>query len=393
MRRILLAALILALFLPASSQAQEALLPDAFQFAPEISRQVEIPSPEDFLGRPTGESYTLHADVVRYLHALADASDRVVLEEYGRTYEGRPLYVLTVTSPENHARLDEIREANLKLADPATTAAEAASIVENNPVVTWLSYNVHGNEPSSTESAMEVLYLLAAGESSHVTDLLDQSVVIIDPVLNPDGRDRYVYWYKSARANQLRTNVMDLEHDEPWPGGRTNHYWFDLNRDWVWLVHPESQGRNNVYRKWMPQVHMDYHEQGYENNYFTMPGKAPRNLNLPDAYESWADVFGRASGEALARNQVNYFTRESFEFFYPGYGSSYPSIQGAIGMLAEQGGHSRGGRAVETSDDYVLTLRQRAWDHFATSMAVVEASVANRQALLTYFRDFFDPDR
>lgn len=377
------------LFLPAA-QAQDALLPEAFDFAPEIPRNADVPSPAEFLGRETGEFYTMHADVVRYLHALADASDRVAIQEYGRTYEGRPLYVLTVTSSENHARLDDIKAANRELADPDTNADRAAELVAKNPVVTWLSYNVHGNEPSSTESALEVLYLLAAGESSHVTDLLDQSVVLIDPVLNPDGRDRYVYWYKSMRSKQLRVSAADLEHTEPWPGGRTNHYWFDLNRDWVWLVHPESQGRIKVYQDWMPQVHMDYHEQGFNNNYFTMPGKAPRNLNLPEDYESWADMFGRASGEALARNQVNYFTRESFEFFYPGYGSSYPSVMGAIGMLAEQGGHSRGGRAVETNDGYVLTLRQRAWDHFATSMAVVESSVEHREDLLSYFRSFFD---
>jgi hypothetical protein len=380
------------LFTPVpDTHAQDTLLPEAFQFAPEVPRDASIPSPSDFLGRETGESYTLHADVVRYIHAVADASDRVTIEEYGRTYEGRPLYVLTVTSPDNHGRLDQIQADNVELADPATSADRAAEIMSGNPIVTWLSYNVHGNEPSSTESAMEVLYLLAAGQSEHVTDLLEESVVLIDPVINPDGRDRYVYWYKSMRSRQLRVDAADLEHTEPWPGGRTNHYWFDLNRDWVWLVHPESQGRIKVYQDWMPQVHMDYHEQGFNNNYFTMPGKAPRNLNLPEEYESWADMFGRASGEALARNQVNYFTRESFEFFYPGYGSSYPSIMGAIGMLAEQGGHSRGGRAVETNDGYVLTLRQRAWDHFATSMAVVESSVEHREDLLSYYRAFFDP--
>ncbi len=366
-------------------------MPEAFQFAPEIPRNTAVPSPSDFLGRETGEAYTFHGDVVRYLYALAEASDRVTVEEYGRTYEGRALHVLTVTSAANHARLDAIKAANRELADPDTESTRAAEIVAGNPIITWLSYNVHGNEPSSTESALEVLYLLAAGESEHITDLLDQSVVLIDPVLNPDGRDRYVYWYKSMRSSQLRVSADDLEHTEPWPGGRTNHYWFDLNRDWMWLVHPESQGRIRVYQDWMPQVHMDYHEQGFNNNYFTMPGKAPRNLNLPEAYESWADMFGRASGEALARNQVNYFTRESFEFFYPGYGSSYPSMMGGIGMLAEQGGHSRGGRAVETNDGYVLTLRQRAWDHFATSMAVVEASVQHREDLLSYYRTFFDP--
>jgi len=373
------------------ASAQNALLPDAFQFASEIPRNAAVPSPSDFLGRETGQAYTFHSDVVRYLHAVADASDRVTVEEYGRTYEGRSLHILTITSPANHARLDAIKAANQELADPDTDEARAADIVAENPIITWLSYNVHGNEPSSTESALEVLYLLAAGESEHITNLLDQSVVLIDPMLNPDGRDRYVYWYKSMRSNQLRVDAADLEHTEPWPGGRTNHYWFDLNRDWMWLVHPESQGRIRVYQEWMPQVHMDYHEQGFNNNYFTMPGKAPRNLNLPVAYESWADMFGRASGEALARNQVNYFTRESFEFFYPGYGSSYPSMMGGIGMLSEQGGHSRGGRAVETNDGYVLTLRQRAWDHFATSMAVVEASVRHRQDLMSYFRMFFDP--
>ena len=393
MIRRLSACLILLVMLPGMvlAQAQDTLLPEAFQFAPEIPRDASIPSPSDFLGRETGESYTLHADVVRYLHTVAEASDRVSIEEYGRTYENRPLYTLTVTSAANRERLEDIRQANLKLTDPSTDAATAADIIASNPIITWLSYNVHGNEPSSTESALEVLYLLAAGESTHITDLLDKSVVIIDPVVNPDGRDRYVYWYKSARSAQLRVDAADMEHDEPWPGGRTNHYWFDLNRDWVWLVHPESQGRIKVYRQWMPQVHMDYHEQGFDNNYFTMPGKAPRNLNLPDAYESWADMFGRASGEALARNQVNYFTRESFEFFYPGYGSSYPTVQGAIGMLSEQGGHSRGGRAVETNDGYILTLRQRAWDHFATSMAIVESSVEHREDLLTYYRTFFDP--
>ncbi len=376
-----------------TAQAQDQLLPEAFDYAPEITRDQSIPSPESFLGRETGEYYTMHSDVVRYIHAVAESSDRVTIREYGRTYEGRPLHVLTVTSPANHARIDEIRAANMELADPETDDARAAELVANKPIVTWLSYNVHGNEPSSTETAMEVLYLLAAGQGPEITDLLDQSVVLIDPVLNPDGRDRYVYWYKSMRSKQLRTSAADLEHTEPWPGGRTNHYWFDLNRDWVWLVHPESQGRIAEFQKWMPQVHVDYHEQGFNNNYFTMPGKPPRNLNLPDDYESWADMFGRATGEALADNQVNYFTRESFEFFYPGYGSSYPSIMGAIGMLTEQGGHSRGGRAVETNDGYVLTLRQRTWDHFATSMAIVESSVQHRMELLTYFREFFNPDR
>jgi hypothetical protein len=389
--RLVFIAILLAGSLSTTASAQVELLPEHFQFESDVVRNAAIPSPATYLGYETGQEYTMYADVVGYIKAVAAASDRVSITEYARTYENRPLFALFVTSPENHARLDEIQAANLKLADPATSADEASTLIENNPIVTWLSYNVHGNEPSSTESAMEVLYLLASGQSPEIESLLRESVVVIDPTINPDGRDRYVYWYKSMQSNVVRENSADLEHTEPFPGGRTNHYWFDLNRDWVWLVHPESQGRIALYQEWLPQVHMDYHEQGFNNNYFTMPGKAPRNLNLPKEYDSWADVFGRASGEALARNQVNYFTRESFEFFYPGYGSSYPSILGAIGMLSEQGGHSRGGRAVKTNDGYILTLRQRAFDHFATSMAIVRSSVEHRSALLTYFREFFNP--
>lgn len=197
---------------------------------------------------------------------------------------------------------------------------------------------------------------MAAAEDDETTQFRDEAVTIIDPILNPDGRDRYVTWYKSSRANMLNTDPVDLEHDEIWPGGRTNHYWFDLNRDWVCLVHPESRGRIAEYQKWMTQVHLDLHEQGFNNNYFTMPGTTPRNEQLPDEYEEWADRFGRGTIEEFDDHNINYATREAFDFFYPGYGSSYPSLMGGIGMLAEQGGHSRGGRAVETEDGYVLSL-------------------------------------
>jgi len=388
MLRTLRLSLLLLLLAPAAV-AQTTLIEPHFAFSPEVSYNPAVPSPAAFLGYELGERYTLYAHVVSYLQALAAASDRVTLHEYGRTYEGRPLYYLVVTAPSNHARIDEIRQNNLRLADPADTGADA--LVATQPVIPWLSYNVHGNEGSSTEAAMQVAYRLAAGTDDATRSLLEQAVVILDPCINPDGRDRYVYWYTSMHNTIVNTNEYDLEHDEPWPGGRTNHYWFDLNRDWTWLVHPESQGRIAAYQQWLPQVHMDYHEQGFNSNYFTMPGQAPRNLNLPDQYDRWAETFGRANARAFDQHQINYFTREAFDFFYPGYGSSYPSNLGGIGMLSEQGGHSRGGRAVKTNDDYVLTLRQRIFDHYTTSMAVLETSVQNREALLGYFRTFFSP--
>jgi hypothetical protein len=250
-----------------------------------------------------------------------------------------------------------------------------------------MSYNVHGNEPSSSEAAMQTAYRLVAGADQETVNWLDNAVVVIDPMMNPDGRDRYVYWYKSSRANILNTDANDLEHDEIWPGGRTNHYWFDLNRDWVWLVHPESQGRIAAYQEWMPQVHMDFHEQGFNNNYFAMPGTTPRNLELPADYDKWADAFGRGLIEEFDEANVNYATREAFDFFYPGYGSSYPSVMGGIGMLAEQGGHSRGGRAVETDDEYVLTLRQRVFDHYTNGVSIVKTAAENKEGLLSYFKN------
>lgn len=300
----------------------------------------------------------------------------------GRTAENRSVNYVIISSAENHQNLDEIREANFELANNPGDAT-----VSNQPIIVWMSYNVHGNEPSSSEAAMQTAYRLVAATDAETQNWLENSVVIIDPMLNPDGRDRYVYWYKSSQANILNTNPEDLEHDEIWPGGRSNHYWFDLNRDWVWLIHPESEGRINVYQDWMPQVHIDFHEQGFNNNYFTMPGTTPRNHELPEAYEYWADVFGRGAIEEFDKAQVNFETRERFDFFYPGYGSSYPSIMGGIGMLAEQGGHSRGGRAVETNDGYVLTLRQRVFDHYKNGISIVKTSVENRDELLNYFKD------
>ncbi|MBO6587006.1 MAG: hypothetical protein JJ953_12935 [Gracilimonas sp.] len=371
-------------FLLSSNQAlaQDEFAYERFQFHPNLSYDSEITSPAEFLGYELGKEYTFHHRVMDYFKQLDEESGRLTFHKYGTTYEGRGLYYAVISSEENQGNIESIRQANLELANnPESTG------IDDKPVFVWLSYNVHGNEPSSSEAAMQTAYRLVAGADQETENWLQNSVVIIDPMINPDGRDRYVYWYKSSRANVLNTNADDLEHDEIWPGGRTNHYWFDLNRDWVWLVHPESQGRIAAYQKWMPQVHMDFHEQGFNNNYFAMPGTTPRNLELPSEYDKWADTFGRGLIEELDEAGVNYATREAFDFFYPGYGSSYPSIMGGIGMLAEQGGHSRGGRAVETDDGYVLTLRQRVFDHYTNGVSIVKTAVENKQGLLGYFQE------
>lgn len=357
-----------------------------FQFDPAISYDKTIPSPTEFLGYELGSTFTLHSDVVGYFTKLDELSERLTFTKYGETYEGRGLYYAAITSETNQEKMDQLRNNNLMLADPNK---ESDDLIAEQPITVWLSYNVHGNEPSSSEAAMQAAYRLVAGMDDETQQMRENAITIVDPMINPDGRDRYVFWYKSARSNMLNDDASDYEHDEIWPGGRTNHYWFDLNRDWVWLVHPESRGRIAAYQQWMPQVHLDLHEQGFNSNYFTMPGTTPRNYELPDDYEKWADVFGRGTIKEFEKHNVNYATREAFDFFYPGYGSSYPSNMGAIGMLAEQGGHSRGGRAVETEDGYVLTLRQRIFDHYTNSIATVRTAVENREPLLNYFKDSF----
>ncbi|MEN0004640.1 MAG: M14 family zinc carboxypeptidase [Bacteroidota bacterium] len=376
--------------LPFGLTAQVELVQPRFTFDTDLKYNADIPSPEQFLEYQLGEEITLYQDVESYVKALAasDGGARMRFTNYGETYEGRKLYHALITSPKNMQRLDELITRHKDMMEGRS--ANPSDVTNNDPVFVSLSYNIHGNETSCTEAAMQVAYRLAAAQDEQTMNWLDNTVVSIFFCLNPDGRDRYVYWYKGMKRGVVGKEPRDLEHYEPWPNGRTNHYWFDLNRDWVWCVHPESKGHIGVYQEILPNVHVDYHEMGYNNNYFTAPGTTPRNLLLPDKYESWSDTFGRANIAFFDDNQLNYFTREAFDFFYPGYGSSYPSVMGAIGMLTEQGGIG-GGRAVTTDDGYILTLRQRVYDHYNTSLATIDRSAANRVALQEYSRDAMDP--
>ncbi len=382
--------LFLILLLPFCDLSAQQAVVERFDF-PENLESSAVLSPRQFLGYRPGERFTEYARSVEYFDYLAECSPRIKIERYGSTYEGRPLIQLTVTSERNMVRLETIRQTQLRLADGFREAGpQVESLLEDQPVINSYSYNIHGNEASSTEAAMQVAYELATSEDAETIDALDSSIVILFVCINPDGRDRYVYWYNGMARATGGAEPRDLEHYAPWPNGRTNHYWFDLNRDWIWGVHPESRGLARAYQRWMPNVHTDYHEQGYDANYFTVPGTTPRNLLLPDAYETWADTFGRANIRQFDRQGISYFTRDRFDFFYPGYGSSYPSVMGAIGMLVEQGGIA-GGRAVETEDGFVLTLRQRIWDHYTTSIAQVKTAAANREALLRYSLEAWDP--
>ena len=363
---------------------------DRFAFEPGLSVNKTIPTPASFLGYELGEQSTYYSSIENYIKELSITSDRVKLVTYGNTYENRSLYLLVFSSPENLSNLESIRINHLKLMN--SNDSQAKEIIERDPIFLSLSYNIHGNETSTSEAALQVAYRLAAATDEATNKLLQNSVIQLYVCINPDGRERYIQWYNSVKRKQLATSKNDLEHYEPAPNGRSNHYWFDVNRDWSWGIHPETRELTKEYQKWMPQIHVDHHEQGYNSNYFTMPGTTPRNKILPPSYEAWSDTFGRANIDAFNKNDISYFTREAFDFFYPGYGSSYPSIMGAIAMLTEQGGIA-GGRAIETEDGTILTLRQRIWDHYTTSVQALFTGVKHKKELLKYSYDSWQPSK
>jgi hypothetical protein len=347
------------------------------------------PSPEQVLGYGIGERFTDHASVVRYMTALADAAPaNVRVQSYGETPEGRTLIQVVLARPDHMTRLDEVLDRNRRLADPATPAAEARQIAATNPAVVYFSYGVHGNESSSSEAAMWTAWDLARG-GGEVAGVLDSVVVVIDPVVNPDGRDRYVNWYRQARGAVPNPSPEAREHFEPWPGGRVNHYMFDLNRDWAWATQPETRARLATWDRWTPQVHVDFHEMSYTSSYFFFPAARPINPLYPDHILAWGEYFGAANARAFDQHGWPYYTSEGFDLFYPGYGDSWPSLLGAIGMTYEQAGSGRAGLAIARPDGDTLTLTQRATQHRTSGNATLRASAARRGELLAGFAEFY----
>lgn len=343
----------------------------------------QIKSPDDFLGYPIGTKFTPHFKIVNYFQQVATAlPQQVKLQQYGQTYEGRPLYLAFVSSAANINNLENIRKNNLQLAGMENGAANNTAI----PIV-WLSYNVHGNEASSSEAAMQTIYELLKPEHAN---WLNNTVVIMDPCLNPDGRDRYVNWFNSVVGNVANANPNAREHEEPWPGGRINHYNFDLNRDWAWQTQIETQSRIKVYNQWMPQVHVDYHEQGYNEPYYFAPAAAPYHEVITGWQKDFQTMIGKNNAGYFDRNGWLYFTKERFDLFYPSYGDTYPTYNGAIGMTYEQGGHSRGGLAVQTDEGEVLTLKDRLLHHTTTGLSTVEITSTNAAKVISEYKKYFD---
>lgn len=343
----------------------------------------QLQSPKEFLGYELGNRFTRHHRVVEYFRHVAAVSNRVKFFTYGETYEHRPLVYVVIATPENHARLEQIRLDNLR------RAGMAEGTPSTRVPIVWLSYNVHGNESSSMEAAMQTLYELADPNNARTSSWLENLVVIMDPCINPDGRDRYANFYNQYGNSTPNPNPEAKEHREPWPGGRSNHYWFDLNRDWAWLTQIESQQRIKIYNQWMPHVHVDFHEQGYNNPYYFAPAAEPYHEVISPWQRQFQEIIGKNHAKYFDEQGWLYFTRERFDLYYPSYGDTYPTYNGAIGMTYEQAGGSIAGLTITTREGDPLTLKDRLTHHHVTGLSTIEITSQYAERVISEFEKYF----
>ena len=343
----------------------------------------QLYSPKEFLGYELGDRFTRHHRLLEYFQHVASVSPTVDLFKYGETYEHRPLVYAVIASPENYAKLEQIRLDNLK------RTGMAGGIASSKVAIVWLSYNVHGNEANSMEASMQTLYELADPNNAKTKEWLKNTVVIMDPCINPDGRDRYANFYNQYGNRTPNSNPDAKEHREPWPGGRANHYWFDLNRDWAWLTQVESQQRLKIYNNWMPHVHVDFHEQSHNSPYYFAPAAVPYHEVISSWQREFQVMIGKNHAKYFDKEGWLYFTKENFDLYYPSYGDTYPTYSGAIGMTYEQAGGGFAGLSVTTREGDPLTLKDRLTHHHTTGMSTVEITSLNASRVIDEFEKYF----
>lgn len=339
----------------------------------------KLQTPDAFLGYKLGSRFTRHHKVVDYFKYIAQNSDKVQFQKYGETNELRTLAVAYVSSANNIQNLETIRKQHL------TNAGIENTTELKDKAIVWLSYNVHGNEASSTEASMLTLYKLITENSSY----LENTVVIIDPCINPDGRDRYANWYNQVVAAPNNNTPDAREHHEPWPGGRANHYLFDLNRDWAWATQIETQQRLKIFNKWLPHVHVDFHEQSINNPYYFAPAVEPYHEVITDWQRNFQTQIGKNHAKYFDQNGWYYFTKESFDLLYPSYGDTYPTYVGGIGMTYEQAGGGRAGLGITKADGEVLSLWDRLIHHTVSGISTVEIASKNIEKINREFKKYF----
>ena len=335
----------------------------------------QLQNPDAFLGHVLGSYFTRHHQVVDYFNHLEENKpNNIKVEKYGKTNENRDLIVAYISSDENLKNIEAIKSAHSNLSSDEKVA------------IVWLSYNVHGNESAGTEAAMLSAYELLTSKK----ELLENVLVILDPCINPDGRDRYVNWYNTQVGTNANNNVMTAEHSEPWPGGRPNHYLFDLNRDWAWLTQTESKQRIALYNQWLPHVHVDFHEQGINEPYYFAPAAEPYHEVITQWQRAFQTFIGLNNASYFDKNGWFYFTKEIFDLLYPSYGDTYPMYNGAVGMTYEQGGSGRGGLEVINETGSELTLKDRLLHHHTTGISTVEESGKRYLDLISQNHEFYN---
>jgi len=355
-----------------------------------IDADPDVPTLKQVLGFAWGQEIPSHAEIERYLHALAEAApDRTKLVRYGSSYERRSLNYLAISSPVNRKRLEEIGQINLLLSDPRKTSdQQAAALAEDSPATVWLAHAVHGNECSPADAALLTAYHLLADRRPQTRRWLEQLVVIIDPLQNPDGRERFVHNFRKHRGEFVESHPLGSEHAEPWPSGRGNHYWFDMNRDWFLQSQRETQAKVKAFLDWQPQVYVDAHEMGRNATYFFMPPRNPINPFILARQRQWMFRIGRHQARRFDDHGFRYTTREMFDAFYPGYGSKWPTLQGGIGMLWEQAGVR--GLVIDRDDETKLHYSDSVRHHYVSTLATIEVAAESRKSLL---RDFYETQR
>ncbi|WP_281616207.1 M14 family zinc carboxypeptidase [Flammeovirga sp. SubArs3] len=355
-----------------------------FLFSNRIIAQKDI-TPSAFLGIDLGDNFTYHYQLVDYFELLSNKyPSKAKYISYGATSEGRELFVFAITSSENMTKLEEIKKDNLY-----RIGIEEGKVANKIPVI-WLGYNVHGNEASGSEVAMKVAHKLLSSDEKEINKVLDNAVVVIDPCMNPDGRDRYVNGYRARRGEKVNSNALNWSHVESWPSGRYNHYLFDLNRDWAWQTQLETKLRYALYKEWMPQVYVDFHEMMPEYSYFFGPPAHP----IHEEITTWQRKYQRISSQRyidfFEEHNWKYFTEEIFDLLYPSYGDSWTSFNGAVGFTFEQGGHGVAGVSYKKKPtDRALTLKQRIEKHYETTLLTLFTAVDYKEQLLKEYQAFF----
>ncbi len=380
-------ALLPLLFVSLSLFSQEKPLSLDYYLPEDVTYSEAIPTPKSIIGHEVGEWHITHDKLVAYMYALAEASDRITIENRGTTVEGRPLILLTITSPQNHANLENIRQNHLKLTEPNAASMDVSGM----PIIINQGFSIHGNEPSGTNAALAVAYYLAAAQGPKIDNILNNSVILFDPSFNPDGLQRFASWVNMHKSEHINPDPNDREYNESWPGARTNHYWFDMNRDWLPAQLPESRARITTFHKWYPNILTDHHEMGTNSTFFFQPGIPSRTHPLtPQQNQDLTGDIAQFHADALDEIGSFYYAKEDFDDFYYGKGSTFPDINGGIGILFEQA--SSRGHAQE-SDNGLLTFPFTIKNQFVTALSTIDAGVALREDILNYQRDFFNKAR